>query len=96
MTEGSPPEEGSVLVRSLPEGPAEHGTKRRHKHNLLELEMSGAAPFLRAGTLVEVESEDALYLGQVDRREASQIWILVEHKVDRVRLKRIHDRWNNS
>ena len=96
MSEGSTPEEGAVLVRGLPEGPAERGTKRRHKHNLLELEMNGDAPFLRAGALVEVESEEALFLGQVDRREASQVWIVVEHKVDRVRLKRIHDAWNNA
>lgn len=96
MPDGSTPEEVAVLVRGLPEGPAAHGIKRRHKHNLLELEMNGAAPFLRAGALVEIESEEAFFLGQVDRREASQVWVVVEHKVDRVRLKRIHDTWNNA
>jgi hypothetical protein len=90
-------EREEVRVRRLPTGNFRHGFQCNFKGDLLEVEFAtpdGAAG-LETGSLVEVESELTLYLGEVYGQEGARLVIGVEHVVDRPALAAMEDVWSH-
>ena len=58
--------------------------------------MDGAAADLAAGSLVEVDWAQTLYLGQVYSQENGLLVIGVDHVVDREPLTAIRDVWSTN
>ena len=51
---------------------------------------------LDTGSLVEVDSERTLYLGEVYSRDETCLVIAVDHMVDRKELADIQDTWDRA
>jgi len=93
MPEGS----AAVTVRRLPDGDAQSARieSREHDRLLIVLPGDAAAREFEAGTLIEIESEEAIYLGAVLHRQDLHVWISVEHAVNRAALAEIEDTWRD-
>jgi hypothetical protein len=89
-----PLERPELRLRCLPEGLPHAGFHRGLRGNLLQVELVDRAGDLAAGSLVEVDWEQTLYLGQVYSQENGILLIGVEHVVDREPLSAIRDIWS--
>ena len=90
-------EEGDELsVRCLPEGVPHPGVHRGLRGPLLQVETAGGTDDLAAGTLVEVNCNETLYLGQVYQVENGLLSIGVEHILDSGSLDAIRKAWNRD
>jgi hypothetical protein len=91
MAEGS----AAVTVRRLPDGDAQPARieSREHDQLLIALPDESAAREFEAGALIEIQSEEAVYLGAVLHRHDLQVTIFVEHAVNRAALAEIEDAW---
>lgn len=84
-----------VTIRRLPDGDPQSGRMKDHAAGRLIIvaahdPLAGFDP----GTLVEVQSDEALYLGEVTAREPdSQVTVAVEHFLDRATLAEIEKGW---
>ncbi len=82
-------------MRCLPEGVSRAGIHRGLRRSLLQVELTDAAPEdFTAGSLVEVEWDQTIYLGQVYSQDNGILVIGVEHVVDLEPLSAIRDIWN--
>lgn len=82
-----------MRFRSLPEGvfrEAEHAGWDGH---MLQIKLSDGQPGPDSGTLVEVESDSRLYLGEVRQSKDLLCRILIEHSLERARLASVKDSW---
>jgi hypothetical protein len=61
--------------------------------NVLQLTLSDEETGVSPGALAEIESESALYLGEVRQCNGSAMRVLVEHSLDRARLASLQDSW---
>jgi|HubBroStandDraft_5_1064220.scaffolds.fasta_scaffold496047_2 hypothetical protein len=81
-----------VKLRCLPNGEFLNVGEIAWEGNLLHLTVpdgTGVSP----GALAEIESESALYFGEVRQCNGSAIRVLVEHSLDRARLASLQDNW---
>jgi hypothetical protein len=77
----------------MPDGvsyPAE--IERREPRQMLISGMEQAD--LKAGALVEVQSSDMIYLGQVSGWRESRLLVDIEHFLSRTALAELHQAWN--
>ena len=87
------PESAELRVRCLPEGVPQAGFHRGLRGSVLRVELTDGAGGFTAGSLVEVDWDQTLYLGQVYSQENGILVIGVEHLVDREPLSAIRDIW---
>ena len=76
-------------------GPAFAGRRREHDRLLIALPADAAAREFDAGALIEIRSEEAIYLGAVLHRQDLHLAISVEHAVNRSALADIEDAWRD-
>ncbi|MBV8841454.1 MAG: hypothetical protein JO307_01475 [Bryobacterales bacterium] len=86
----------AVEVRLLPAGPRRAATMRASQGRFLEIEVSEAPAELDIGTPAELESQEAVYLGLIERRENSRLWIKVEHMLDQSSLAVLRSQWREN
>jgi len=91
MADGS-----EVTLHRLPEGGIQRAVERSWSGRHLELELFAGGDDLGIGALVEIETGAAIYLGEIQRRQGPRLWVAVEHSVDRAKLARIQESWNEA
>ena len=62
----------------------------------MEMASGEQAAGLDTGSLVEVDCQRTLYLGEVYNREGIRLTIAVDHAVDREAVTAIQDVWNRA
>jgi hypothetical protein len=91
----------AVTIRRLPRGEAraarigyrESGRHRGSDRLGVRL-TAGEGEAFEAGTLVEIDAAQAVYLGEVvDRQQDSLVTVAVEHCIDRAALAEIEKAW---
>lgn len=87
-----------VTIRRLPDGDAQPARVAvRTSDRLALVPAGGPEEGFEAGTLVEIEDAQALYLGQVvGRQPDSLVDIAVEHFIDRAALAEIEKAWKDD
>ena len=82
-----------ITVRRLPDGePRSASLQRRDRRHFLISNLKDWAEFA-AGTLIEIQSEKAVYLGQVLDQQESSLLISIEHALNRAALTEIEKVW---
>ena len=82
-----------ITVRRLPDGqPRSASLERRDRRHFLISNLKERAEF-EAGSLIEIQSEKAVYLGQVLGQQESSLLISIEHALNRVALTEIEKVW---
>ncbi len=82
-----------ITVRRLPDGePRSASFQRRDRRHFLISNLKDWAEF-GAGTLIEIQSEKAVYLGQVLDQQESSLLISIEHALNRAALTEIEKVW---
>ena len=84
------------IIRRLPDG-APHPARivNREADRLSVSFIEDPSGEFKAGTLVEIDSPQALYLGEIASREPdSFLTITVEHFIDHAALDEIQKSWN--
>jgi hypothetical protein len=82
-----------MRFRSLPDGVFQQGREAGWEGYMLHLALPDGQAELSPGSLVEIESEAKVYLGEVRQCAAGVMKILVEHSLDRNRLSSIQETW---
>lgn len=84
-----------VTIRRLPDGDPQSGRMKDEASGRLTIVAAHASlAAFNPGTLVEVQSDEALYLGEVTARETdSEVTVAVEHFLDRATLAEIEKGW---
>lgn len=87
----------AVTVRRLPDGAVQPGRiESRERHQLLLAPLpEGTGRDFEMGSLIEIQSADAIYLGAVLRRQGSGVVIAVEHALNRTALAEIEATWRD-
>ena len=80
-----------IKLRRLPDGQFFDAFEIGWKGRLLEIDLAGSD--MPVGSLLEIERASALHLGEVQRRIGQTAVVLVEHTLDRTRLKQIQEIW---
>jgi hypothetical protein len=93
-----PEENGRVAVRRLPDGIPQPALLESFKGTVLQVTLLSDATSLEfpLGALVEVGSEQALYLGEVQGCRASLRMVAVEHVLTRSSLSALQNVWQCS
>jgi hypothetical protein len=82
-----------ITVRRLPDGePRSASLERRDRRHFVISNLADGAEFA-AGSLIEIQSEKTVYLGQVLGEQESSLLISIEHALDRVALTEIGKVW---
>ncbi len=82
-----------ITVRRLPDGqPRSASLERSDRRHFLISNLKDGAEF-EAGSLIEIQSEKAIYLGQVLGQQESSLLISIEHALNRVALTEIENVW---
>lgn len=82
-----------ITVRRLPDGEPRLGSlERRDRRHFLISNLKDWAEF-EAGALIEIQSEKAVYLGQVLGQEGSSLLISIEHSLNRAAMMEIVKVW---
>jgi hypothetical protein len=83
----------AITVRRLPDGePRPASLERRDRKHFLISNLTDWAEF-EAGSLIEIQSEKAIYLGQVLGQEQSSLLLSIEHALNRLALTEIEKVW---
>ena len=83
----------AITVRRLPDGePRPASLERRDRKHFLIRNLTDWGEF-EAGSLVEIQSEKAIYLGQVLGQEQSSLLLSIEHALNRLALTEIEKVW---
>jgi len=80
-----------VKLRCLPDGQFQDVFEIALKGRLLELDLAGLD--VPVGSLLEMECGSMLYLGQLQQKTGSVAVVLIEHSLDRTKLKPIQEIW---
>jgi len=82
-----------ISVRRLPDGQPRSAflERREHRHFLIS-NLTDRTEF-EAGSLIEIQSEKAVYLGQVLGQQESSLLISIEHALNRAALTEIEKVW---
>jgi hypothetical protein len=91
----------AVTIRRLPRGEARparivvRGSDRQGDSDRLGVRLTaGETEAFEAGTLVEIDAVQALYLGEVvGRQQDSLVTVAVEHSIDRAALAEMEKAW---
>jgi hypothetical protein len=87
-----------IRMKLLPDGGCHHGHLLGSRGRVLEVELEdhagdelsdGIAP----GAAAELENEEAVLLGMIERRENRRLWISVEHRLDLRSLEILRRAW---
>jgi len=89
-------EGGEVALRRLPKGSPQRALQTSWNGRDLELELVADADEFDPGALAEIETNDAIYLGVVRKKQGLRLCVAVEHWLDRAKLARIQALWNES
>jgi hypothetical protein len=94
--------EGQQLrLRRLPQGTAQGAIVQAVEGRVMVLDLvqrdllTDSADFL-AGAPVEMDGEDALFLGMIEHREGERVRVRVEHMLERQALSRIQALWKEA
>jgi hypothetical protein len=89
-------EQSELTVRQLPDGVARAAREGTWDGSLLAIELTADdhGGEFDAGALVEIESAGMIYLGAVLLRQGLQMSVEVEHAIDRGKLSRIQEMWD--
>lgn len=83
----------AITVRRLPDGePRSASLERRDRKHFLITNLTEWAEF-EAGSLIEIQSEKSVYLGQVLGQEQSSLLLSIEHGLSRAALTEIEKVW---
>ena len=82
-----------MRFRSLPDGVFQQGREAGWEGNILHLALPDEQPELSPGSLVEIESDAKVYLGEVRQCVGGAMKISIEHSLDRARLASIQETW---
>lgn len=87
-----------MRLRQLPAGKPQNAERRGLEGQRLLVELISAenATHMKAGSLVEVDCEGTLYLGEVFSQQGRQLLIGIEHAIDLVALSAIQGGWSSS
>jgi len=88
-------QESEVALRRLPEGSFERALERSWSGRYVELELLANAD-LPLGTLVEIDTGEFIYLGEIQRKNGTKLWVAVEHSMNRAKLARVQEAWNEA
>lgn len=86
-------ESSLIRFRSLPDGVFQQGSEAGWEGNTLHLALPAERLELSPGSLVEIESDAKVYLGEVRQCGGGAMKILIEHSLDRTRLASIQETW---
>jgi len=89
-------QESEVALRRLPEGSFEKALERSWSGRYVELDLLADSDQFPLGALVEIDTGEAIYLGEIQRRQGHRLWAAVEHSMNRAKLARIQEAWNES
>lgn len=82
-----------ITVRRLPDGEPRAGSlERRDQRHFLISNLNDGTEF-EAGSLIEIQAEKALYLGQVLGQQESSLLVSMEHALNRAALSEIERVW---
>ena len=82
-----------ITVRRLPDGEPRSGSlERRDRRNFLISQLNDWEEF-EAGSLIEIQSAKAVYLGQVLGQQESSLLVSIEHALNRAALTEIEKVW---
>lgn len=87
----------NVTVRRLPELDAYPAVEIRREGRHLQIKMASeasAAALASGNCLVEVDSVEAVYLGEVRGGQGNVLAVHVSHALDRDRLSRVQEAWS--
>lgn len=87
------PHPGPVKLRTLPEGEFLAAQETGWEGNLLQLTLLEEPTRFSTGVLAEIESDSALYFGEVRQCNGKIMKVLVEHSLDRARLATVQENW---
>jgi hypothetical protein len=62
----------------------------------LEIELSDPGAECAPGAATELEVQEALYLGMIDRRQDGRLWVTIEHRLDREPLIALRAMWREG
>lgn len=85
-----------IRVRNLPGGAVCAGLLRSSRGRVLEIELLDTEAECNPGAPAELENEEQIFLGIVDRREDSRVWVSVEHRLDRRPLAALRAAWKEG
>ena len=85
---------GSMKLRSLPDkGKVVNVLGVGWEGNLLRLTLPDGHQDFSPGVLAEIESDSAVYLGEIRQRNGVDLRVLVEHSLNRTRLNSMQHNW---
>jgi hypothetical protein len=82
-----------IRVRLLPEGSPHYGDLLGSQGRMLEVELADPGDEFAPGAAAELENEETLLLGMIERREKRRLWISVEHRLDMRSLEILRRAW---
>jgi hypothetical protein len=82
-----------IRVRLLPEGGCRHGHLLGSQGRVLQVELEDPGDELTPGAAAELENEEAVLLGVIERRENRRLWINVEHRLELRSLEILRRAW---
>ncbi|HEY6342714.1 MAG TPA: hypothetical protein VIY49_14565 [Bryobacteraceae bacterium] len=82
-----------IRVTLLPEGSCHYGHLLGSRGRVLEVELEDPGDELTPGAAAELENEEAVLLGMIERRENRRLWISVEHRLDLRSLEILRRAW---
>lgn len=83
-------------MRSLPDGLKHAALIRASAGRVLEMELLEPAPDVGVGTPAELQGQDAIYLGMIERRHNGRLWMSVEHHVDQDSITALRSAWHDT
>ena len=89
-------QESEVALRRLPEGSFERALERSWSGRYVELDRLADSDQFPLGTLVEIDTGEFIYLGEIQRQNGTKLWVAVEHSVNRAKLARVQEAWNEA
>jgi hypothetical protein len=82
-----------IRIKLLPEGGCHCGHLLGSRGRVLEVELEEPGDELAPGAAAELENEEAVLLGMIERRENRRLWISVEHRLDLRSLEILRRAW---
>jgi hypothetical protein len=85
-----------IRVRVLPEGGCHCGHLLGSQGRVLQVELEDPGDELAPGAAAELENEEAVLVGMIERRENRRLWVSVEHRLDTRSLEILRRAWRET